>query len=279
MNNSFFSIGNICAILIPDINVWVEAVGMKKVKLVYLATGIFLATSFIEVNMVQAEPHEPSLAITATALPVEEPEKKVEESADSKQSMKSRVDAILHEDDVQKAVVKVNGVKKGNLYIPKDTQIMLSLQEGLNSRKVKEGANFRLMTVDDLVINDVVVIPKGREVMGKVLEARGNRAFGGAGKLELHIPYVETLNGLQIPVHGYINSRGDSDGGAVAVGAVVSLVGGLFMKGKNIEYVPGQLFCVTVQDDTDLDATPDNLAEVMSVDRTRMQSITVKAAE
>lgn len=252
---------------------------MKKAKLVYLAAGIFLATSLIEVNMAQAEPHEPSLAITATALPVEEPEQKVEESAEAKQSMKSRVDAILHEDAVPQEAVKVNGVKKGNLYIPKNTQIMLSLQEGLNSRKVKEGANFRLLTVDDLVINDVVVIPKGREVMGKVLEARGNRAFGGAGKLELHIPYVETLNGLQIPVNGYINSRGDSDGGAVAVGAVVSLVGGLFMKGKNVEYVPGQLFCVTVQDDTDLDATPDNLAEVMSVDRTRMQSITVKAAE
>ena len=57
------------------------------------------------------------------------------------------------------------------------------------------------------------------------------------------------------------------------------MVGGLFMKGKNIEYVQGQLFKVTVNKDTDLEATPDNLEEVMSVDRTRTQSITVSVAE
>ena len=51
------------------------------------------------------------------------------------------------------------------------------------------------------------------------------------------------------------------------------------MKGKNIEYVQGQLFKVTVNKDTDLEATPDNLEEVMSVDRTRTQSITVSVAE
>ena len=51
------------------------------------------------------------------------------------------------------------------------------------------------------------------------------------------------------------------------------------MKGKNIEYVQGQLFNVTVNKDTDLEATPDNLAEVMSVDRTCTQNLVVKVAE
>lgn len=68
------------------------------------------------------------------------------------------------------------------------------------------------------------------------------------------------------------------DNGAIAVTAVVSVFG-LFMKGTNIEYAPGQLFCVTVKEDTDLDATPENLKEVMSAERPHGQVLIVQAAK
>ena len=228
-----------------------------------------------------AEEYDPSVAITATALPVEDSEDAVVE--EKAPSVKDKIAAIMNENKIQgqseETLYAANGVKKGNLYIPKDTVVMLKLVDPLHSKKVKKNTTFRLETVDDLVLNDVVIIPKGREVIGKVLEARGSRAMGGSGKLEINIPYIETLNGVQIPVDGYISGKGGTDGGAGVVFAAVSMVGGLFMKGKNIEYVQGQLFNVTVNKDTDLEATPDNLAEVMSVDRTCTQNLVVKVAE
>ncbi|MBQ5636949.1 MAG: hypothetical protein IIV08_05270, partial [Selenomonadales bacterium] len=109
--------------------------------------------------------------------------------------------------------------------------------------------------------------------------SRRSGGFGSGGKFKLNIPYVETLNGVQVPVNGYIDTKGERDEAASGVVMWVSVLGGAFMKGKNIEYVQGQLFKVTVNKDTDLEATPDNLEEVMSVDRTRTQSITVSVAE
>lgn len=58
----------------------------------------------------------------------------------------------------------------------------------------------------------------------------------------------------------------------------MTVVGGLFMKGKNYYYNPGQEFIVTVKEDTDLEATPDNLEEVMDpANQTHGNSISVAA--
>lgn len=284
-------------------------VRLKKTKILGCAVAIALATTVGITSDVYAEEHDPSVAITATALPTEEPKQVAEkgrkekvvlcscdymkcvcgitdqEVVEQKPTMKDKVAAIMNErklqeqEQVAQPVYAKNGVKKGNLYIPKDTVVMLKLLDTLHSKKVKSGASFRLEMVDDLVVNGVVVIPKGQEVLGKVLRAEKSGGGGSGGRLELNIPYLETLNGVQVPVDGYILNKGKNDGGAIAVFAVVSMVGSLFMKGKNVEYVSGQLFNVTVNKDTDLEATPDNLAEVMSVDKTRMQNLVVKVAE
>ena len=68
---------------------------------------------------------------------------------------------------------------------------------------------------------------------------------------------------------------GSADGGAVAVAAVVSLVGGLFMKGSNIDYPAGTNFEVEVKNNVDLNATPNDLAKVMDPSIVRGTSLTV----
>ena len=55
-----------------------------------------------------------------------------------------------------------------------------------------------------------------------------------------------------------------SDDGAVAVAAVVTLIGGLFMKGKNVSFPAGTKMSAKVVADTDLNVRLDNLAEMMN---------------
>ncbi len=50
------------------------------------------------------------------------------------------------------------------------------------------------------------------------------------------------------------------------------------MRGENIYYEPGQLFTVTVQKDTDLEVTPETLAQAMDQNKVRGQSLEVKVA-
>lgn len=178
---------------------------------------------------------------------------------------------------LQKVKVDTSSVKKGHIYVPKGVKIQLELVDPINSQKSKKGNTFRLKVVENLLINDVVVIAKDTLVTGVITEARKNGLFGRKGKLEFNIPEVETVNGVRIPLYGVVESKGKSDGGAVAVVALVSIVGGMFMKGTNVYYEPGQLFEATVKEDTDLQTTSEHLAEVMNPDRPHGQHLVVVA--
>lgn len=70
----------------------------------------------------------------------------------------------------------------------------------------------------------------------------------------------KTINNVTVPLKQGLTGEGNSDGGSVAVAAVISLVGGAFMKGTNIEYPAGTTFNVEVS----LQATPENLKDVMN---------------
>ena len=75
---------------------------------------------------------------------------------------------------------------------------------------------------------------------------------------------IKTLNNIAVPLRKGLEGKGKTDGGAVVVAAAVSLVGGLFMKGSNINYPAGTDFQVEVRDNVDLGVTPDELAEAMN---------------
>lgn len=58
--------------------------------------------------------------------------------------------------------------------------------------------------------------------------------------------------------------------------AEVSLVGDLFMKGKNVIYNPGMRIETKVAADTDLKVSLENLKEEMDADKVHGVSITIK---
>ena len=171
------------------------------------------------------------------------------------------------------ATVKTSSVVAGHAYIPKDTNINLELIDPISSKKSKEGNTFRLKTIENILINDVVVIPANQEVLGTITKARKNGMLGRKGRLEFKIDSIKTINGVNVPLTAEVKGKGHSDNGAVAVAAAVSLVGGLFMKGTNIYYEPGQKFVAVVSTDTDLNTTVDDLPNAMNPSKPTGQNI------
>lgn len=171
------------------------------------------------------------------------------------------------------ATVKTSSVAAGHAYIPKDTNINLELIDPISSKKSKEGNTFRLKTIENLLINDVVVIPANQEVLGTITKARKNGMLGRKGRLEFKIDSIKTINGVNVPLTAEVKGKGHSDNGAVAVAAAVSLVGGLFMKGTNIYYEPGQKFVAVVSTDTDLNTTVEDLPNAMNPSKPTGQNI------
>lgn len=181
------------------------------------------------------------------------------ESVGAKQDIKTRVDNIINP-----VKLEVSSIPAGNAYIPKGTIIDVELLEELSSKKNHVDDDVKLKTLDNIIINDVIVVPAGALVEGKVTKCTNSGLFGRAGKLEFTINSVRSINGVDIPLQYTDFKEAGSDDGAVAVAAVVTLIGGLFMKGKNVSFPAGTKMSAKVVADTDLNVRLDNLAEMMN---------------
>ena len=181
------------------------------------------------------------------------------ESVGAKQDIKRRVDNIINP-----VKLEVSSIPAGNAYIPKGTIIDVDLLEELSSKKNHVDDDVKLKTLDNIIINDVIVVQAGALVEGKVTKCTSSGLFGRAGKLEFTINSVRSINGVDIPLQYTDFKEAGSDDGAVAVAAVVTLIGGLFMKGKNVSFPAGTKMSAKVVADTDLNVRLDNLAEMMN---------------
>lgn len=185
-------------------------------------------------------------------------------SGDEKLTFKERLAKAKAEENKNSPRIMMDNVLPGHIYIPKKTILKVELSEPVSSKTHKENQEVEFRLIENLVINGVLIIPKGTIGTGYVYRARKAGGFGRKGLLEIAGHQIKTINNITVPLKKGLSGRGKTDGGAVAVAAVVSLIGGAFMKGSNINYAAGTNFEVEVKENVDLMATQENLAEVMN---------------
>ena len=171
---------------------------------------------------------------------------------------------------------KVSKIPEDHAYIPAKTKISLENTKTIDSKTAHTGDPVQFKTMSNILINDVVVIPAGAIAKGTITKAVSAGGLGRAGKIEFSINSIQTLNCVDIPLAYDSSKAGQSDGGAVAVFAVVSILGGLFMKGTNVQCVEGTKIEATVTEDTDLNVTFDNLAKSMDPNKSHGVNIVLK---
>ncbi|MBP7752731.1 MAG: hypothetical protein KA077_00485 [Veillonella sp.] len=170
----------------------------------------------------------------------------------------------------------VTHMPENEAYIPAGITLRVEVPEELSSKKNKKGSALKFTLLDNVIINGVIVIPSGSVVTGRVTDQRSSGMFGRSGKLEISVDNVRTINNIDVPLEYVGRIEAGSDGGAVAVATVVSLVGGLFMKGKNVTIPAGTQLQVKVKSDTDLKVKLDELATAMDPNVPHGVSITLK---
>jgi len=198
------------------------------------------------------------------------------EQIQTKKEEQANTNAKTFKERMAEAANKVSNMEEGEAYVPGGTQLNVELVNELTSKKARKGDFIRFKMLDNLILNNVVIIPAGTEVEGMVTDATSSGLFGRAGKLILSIDKVKTLNGVTIPLEYMGRIEAGSDGGAVAVAVAVSLVGVLFMRGKNVTIQAGTKFAAKVKNDTDLHAKLTDLKTVMSPEKPHGVAITIK---
>lgn len=232
-----------------------------SVALTLVASLLFNGLSFTCIQSVEAAK---TSAIETEYNPfAEEEEVKVQkEQNNEKLTFKERL--ALSQKEKSPNTITIDNVLPGHVYIPKKTKLKVELVEAANSKTHKPNQEVEIKLLENLIINGVLIIPKGTIGSAYVYKSRKAGGMGRKGLLQIAGREFKTINNVSVPLRQGLSGKGKTDGGAVAVAAAVSLVGGLFMKGSNINYPAGTDFEVEVAENVDLMATQENLAEVMN---------------
>lgn len=240
-----------------------------------ILSAIIMANG-LSLPMAYAAPSSSYVNVDEKYDPFAEEEMPAKEADPSKLTFKERLALQKKEEQAAAQKVTIANVLPGHIYIPKKTMLNVELIEPANSKTHKKNQQVEFKTTENLIINGVVVIPKGTVGMGYVYEVQKAGGFGRKGVLRIAGKEIKTLNNVSVPLRKGLEGKGKTDGGAVAVAAAVSLVGGLFMKGSNINYPAGTDFQVEVRDNVDLGVTPEELKDAMNPNIPHGQEIVIE---
>jgi hypothetical protein len=144
-------------------------------------------------------------------------------------------------------------VQLTQLTIPDGTPLEVECAYTVSSGEVEEGSAVSFNVVHPVIINGVTVIARGARATARVTKAKKGGSWGRAGQLAWAMQDVTAVDGSRIPLEFSKSTKGDSKGGTVATGVIVTgvlfwpaapLWG--FKKGKDAKVPAGQRFEVVV---------------------------------
>jgi len=140
------------------------------------------------------------------------------------------------------------------------TPVNLVLDENVSSSDAVTGQTIAFETVDDILVNGFVVIPRGSTAWATVTDAQHKRRMGRAGHVDLNIDKVRLADGEKVLLRAVKNSEGGSNTGkmvgAMAVTAIFTLGGSaifLLAHGKDTTIPKGTNVTAFIQGNVTLD--------------------------
>jgi hypothetical protein len=141
--------------------------------------------------------------------------------------------------------------------IPDGTQMELELVSNITSKEAQEGDIVNFTVVNPVVVNGVTIIDRGAPAKGRIAVAKKSGRWGRSGKLGWAMQDVLAVDGSRIAVRMEKKLSGDSKGGTVATGVILTslvfwpaapLWG--FKKGKEVSIPAGKRLEAFVHGDT-----------------------------
>jgi hypothetical protein len=132
--------------------------------------------------------------------------------------------------------------------LPGNTEVLLSMNEELSTKKNDEGDTFYMTVVHNVVHDGYIVIPKGARATGEVTWRTGKGAFGKSGKMEIELRYVE-VGGKRVPLVGSFRQEGEGNTVATVAGVIAAGVFAAFITGKTGRIPAGRELSVRTKEE------------------------------
>jgi hypothetical protein len=145
------------------------------------------------------------------------------------------------------------------LLVPKGIDVPLVFDQSISSKHAKAGDTVQLHVAHDIMVNGQTVIRHGAHVTALVTSVQHRNVFGINGHLRLAFEPVKSISGKMIDIEPERAGKGSGSrpdhaaeisGGAAILLGPVGLIGGVFIKGKNVDIKPGDKIMSDVSHDT-----------------------------
>ncbi len=147
--------------------------------------------------------------------------------------------------------------------VPQGTTVSLALESPLSTREAAEGDRVMLTVQDDVWVGTRLVVRKGESVEAIITDVGRPGSFGRSGRISLQFGSVRAVDGKKLDLMPWdretLQRVGYAAGaavGGVAVLGPVGAVGGIFVKGRHLEYPAGHVLNAAVRWEYAVEAPP-----------------------
>jgi hypothetical protein len=103
-----------------------------------------------------------------------------------------------------------------------NTPVHLVLSDNLSSASATTGQTISFEVSEDVLVDSLVVVPRGSLAWGTVTDAQAKRRLGRAGHLDVNIDKVRLADGEKVLLSATSHAKGASHTGAMTAGIVVT---------------------------------------------------------
>jgi hypothetical protein len=104
------------------------------------------------------------------------------------------------------------------------TAVKIRLAETISSADAKVGQQIPFEVTDDVVVDGVVVLPKGSQAVASVTDAVPKRSMGRAGKLDVNVDSARLADGEKVQLRAVKDAKGGGQVDGNFVGSTPSTV-------------------------------------------------------
>lgn len=149
--------------------------------------------------------------------------------------------------------------------VPADTLIKIALEEDVNVKNIKVNDTVKYRVAEDVVLDGMLVFAKGQPGEGTVTKVKQARNFGRNAELEIDFHTTKAMDGTDVATYVGEKAKEEMKSYAMAAGASIAgiallgpvgILGGAFVKGKNIEYPAGTELYIQTKDEAALYGVP-----------------------
>lgn len=158
--------------------------------------------------------------------------------------------------ELEKAVYGDQHFEMKEVLLPEKTVFKIAINDKVSSKTNMVGDEVAFTVREDVKVGNNLVLPKGSQGSGVITKVSQPKSFGRSGKLDISFDQVFSLDDEPIPTVLGPEAKeklkmeaaavGASAVGALALGPI-GLVGGFFVKGKDVEIPAGTELYIQTQ--------------------------------